>query len=210
MTPGSLPLRMPAALMTAILLMAWAATPLRLAGQERPIIFIDPGHGGEQAGVVVGELLEKDLVLRLAFVTAAEFVKQGYDVRLARTGDYAVANDDKRTQAEAVGAALFMSLHMIQSDDPNRHGAEIYFSQDAPASVRAAGIFADVMEGDGVVVVQEARTSPFLASATVPTVMIEAGFLTHPVEQRILVSDDYHGRLARLFVQAARRVLEEG
>lgn len=209
MTPGSLPLRLPAFALAVFLILASATGPEGLAGQERPIVFIDPGHGGAQAGVVVGDLLEKDLVLRLAFTTAAEFVKEGYDVRLARTGDYAVANDDKRAQAEAVGAALFMSLHMIQSDDPNRHGAEIYFSREAPASVRAAGIFADVMGEDGVVVVQEARTSPFLASATVPTVMIEAGFLTHPVEKRILVSDDYHRRLAGLFVQAATQVLGE-
>ncbi len=195
-------------ILAASLSLALAAAPSAAAGQERPIIMIDPGHGGAQAGVVVGELLEKDLVLRLAFITAAEFVKEGYDVRLARTGDYAVANDDKRAAAEALGAALFMSLHMIQSDDPNRHGAEIYFSQDAPASVRAAAIFAEVMEQDGIVMVQEARTSSFLASSSVPTVMIEAGFLTHPVEQRFLVSDDYHRRLARLFVQAAERVLE--
>lgn len=195
-------------ILAASLTLALAAAPSASAGQERPIIMIDPGHGGAQAGVVVGELLEKDLVLRLAFITAAEFVKEGYDVRLARTGDYAVPNDDKRAEAEAVGAALFMSLHMIQSDDPDRHGAEIYFSQDAPASVRAAAIFAEVMEQDGVVVVQEARTSSFLASSSVPTVMIEAGFLTHPVEQRFLVSDDYHRRLAQVFVRATERVLE--
>ncbi len=92
---------------------------------------------------------------------------------------------------------------MIQSDDAERHGAEIYVSDEVPASVRAAGVFAEAMERDGVAVVQEARTSPFLASSSVPTVMIEAGFLTHPVEQRFLVSEAYHRRLAQLFVQAA-------
>jgi len=195
---------------TTLLLLAAGLAALPVAAQDRPIIVLDPGHGGAQAGVVVGDLLEKDLVLRLAFITAAEFVKEGYDVRLTRTGDYAVANDDRRAQAEAADASLFISLHMIQSEDPNRHGAEIYFSEGVPASVRAAGIFAAAMEEDGVVVVQEARTSPFLASPTVPTVMIEAGFLTHPVEQRFLVSDDYHRRLARVFVEAAGRVLRGG
>lgn len=199
---------LPRFLLATSLLLVGGMVPSGLAGQERPIIVLDPGHGGPQAGVVVGELLEKDLVLRLAFVTAAEFVKAGYDVRLSRTGDYAVANNDRRAHAEEAGAALFISLHMIRSDDPGRHGAEIYFNQEVPASVRAAGIFAAAMEEDGVVVVQEDRTSAFLGSPTVPTVMIEAGFLTHPVEQRFLVSDDYHRRLARVFVQAAERVLE--
>jgi|GEM_PF-1429024 len=199
-----------AGMLAGMLLGVPGLAPGELAGQERPIILLDPGHGGAQAGVVVGDLLEKDLVLRLAFVTAAEFVKEGFDVRLTRTGDYAVPNDERRAQAEAVGAALFVSLHMIQSQDPTRHGAEIYFSPEVPASVRAAGIFAQAMEADGVVVVQEARTGAFLASPTVPTVMIEAGFLTHPVEQRFLTEDAYHRRLARVFVDAARQVLGEG
>jgi len=194
----------------AALLAVPGLTAPGLAAQDRPVIMIDPGHGGAQAGVVVGDLLEKDLVLRLAFVTAAEFVKEGFDVRLTRTGDYALPNDERRARAEAAGAALLVSLHMIQSEDPNRHGAEIYFSPEVPASVRAAGIFAQAMEADGVVVVQEARSGAFLASPTVPTVMIEAGFLTHPVEQRFLTEDAYHRRLARVFVDAVRRALGEG
>ena len=39
-------------------------------GQSRPIVMIDPGHGGEDAGVQAADLIEKDLVLRAAFVLA--------------------------------------------------------------------------------------------------------------------------------------------
>jgi N-acetylmuramoyl-L-alanine amidase len=184
-----------------------AVSPTPLQAQERPIVVIDPGHGGSEAGVVVGDLVEKDLVLRLAYTTAAQFVKEGFDVRLTRTGDYNVPGDDRRSLAEEAGASLLIMLHMIQSEDPNRHGAEIYFSQDVPASVQAARTFAGAMEADGVVVVLEARDRPFLASPDVPTVMIEAGFLTHPVEQRFLQTDDYHQVLARMFVDAAREVV---
>ena len=181
-----------------------AQTP---AAQDRPIIMIDPGHGGPEGGVVVGDLLERDLVLRLAFTTAAEFVRAGYDVRLTRTGDYPVTGDERRAQAEAAGAALLLSLHMIRSDDPNRHGAEIYFNEGVAPSVRSAGIFAQAMEEDGIAVVQMARQGAFLASPTVPTVMIEAGFLTHPVERRVLVAEPYHRRLAAIFVEATDRFL---
>ena len=178
-----------------------------LAAQERPIIMIDPGHGGPEGGVVVDDLLERDLVLRLAFTTAAEFVRAGYDVRLTQTGDYPVTGDERRAQAEAAGAALLLSLHMIRSDDPNRHGAEIYFNETIPSSVRGAGVFAQAMEEDGIVVVQMARQGAFLSSPTVPTVMIEAGFLTHPVERRVLVAEPYHRRLAATFVEATDRFL---
>lgn len=203
--PKALGLALTLALLTT--LVAGAGAPHQLQAQERPIVVIDPGHGGSEAGVVVGDLVEKDLVLRLAYTTAAQFVKEGFDVRLTRTGDYQVPGDDRRALAEEVGASLLIMLHMIQSDDPNRHGAEIYFSQEVPASVQAARTFGSAMEDDGIVVVLEARDRPFLASPQVPTVMIEAGFLTHPVEQRFLQSDDYHRVLARMFVDAAREVV---
>jgi len=190
------------------LLAALSFMPSGLVAQDRPIIVIDPGHGGSEAGVVVGDLVEKDLVLRLAFTTAAEFVREGYDVRLTRTGDYEVPMADRRSHAEGAGASLLIMLHMIQSDDPTRHGAEIYYYEDEPASALAARIFGDTLEEDGVFVVLEPRSWAPLASPTVPTVMIEAGFLTHPVEQRFLQSEAYHRDLARAFVRASERVLE--
>ncbi len=174
------------------------------------MIVIDAGHGGSEAGVVVDDLVEKDLVLRLAFVTAAEFVREGFDVRLTRSGDYAVPWADRRALAESVDASLLIMLHMIRSDDPARHGAEIYFSEEAPSSLEAARVFGETLEREGLAVVLEPRTAPFLESPSVPTVMIEAGFLTNPVERRILQTDEYYRVLARRFVEAARATLGGG
>jgi N-acetylmuramoyl-L-alanine amidase len=207
MEPTKSRLSSPGGLLGSLLLTLLLQPPPDLAGQVRPIVVIDPGHGGAESGVVVGDVEEKDLVLRIALVTAAEFIREGFDVRLTRTGDYAVAWERRRGTAEDVGAALLIMLHAIQSDDPDRHGAEIYFSEEVAASVRAAGIFAEVLKEEGSDVVLEARESTFLASPSVPTVMIEAGFLTHPVERRLLLSDAYHRDLARAFVRAAERVL---
>jgi len=188
-----------------LLLFAWGTS---LTAQTRPIVVIDPGHGGAERGVVVGDLVEKDLVLRMAFTVASEFVKQGYDVRLTRSGDYAVPGADRRRIAEEAGAALLVMLHIIQNEDPARHGAEIYFSEAVPASVRAAELFAETLEGAGSAVVLAARQTAFLQSPQVPTVMIEVGFMTNPVERRLLQSDAYHRELGELFVSAARRVIE--
>lgn len=197
------PLRFAALLALSLFVLPWGG----VGAQERPIIVIDAGHGGDEAGVVEGELVEKDLVLRLALTTAATFVREGFDVRLTRTGDYAVPWAERRERAEAVDASLLIMLHMIRSDDPARHGAEIYFSDAAPASVRAASEFGSAMEAEEVEVLLEPRSASFLESPTVPTVMIEAGFLTNPVERRFLQADAYHRALADMFVEAARAVM---
>ncbi len=196
--------------LTALALLAAFMAPREAAGQERPIVVLDPGHGGSENGVVAGEMVEKDLVLRMAFTMAAEFVREGYDVRLTRTGDYEVPLAERRGLAEDSDAALLIMLHAIQSDDPTRHGAEIYFSEEAPAGEHASRIFAEAMEEEGIPVVLEPRDRSSLASPTVPTVMIETGFMTHPVERRLLRSEAYHRELARTFLRAIGRVLNGG
>lgn len=180
-----------------------------LSAQERPIVVIDPGHGGAEAGVVDGELVEKDLVLRIAFVVANEFVKDGFDVRLTRSGDYAVGWDDRRASAEGAGASLLLMLHVNQDEDRSRHGAEVYANLDDAASARAATAVAEALEAAGSHVVVEARPWPFLQSPSVPTVMIELAFMTHPVERRLIQSEAFHREIGESLVRAARRLLQE-
>ncbi len=180
-----------------------------LSGQERPLVMLDPGHGGEDSGVVEGDLVEKDLVLRIAFAMGAELVKNGFDVRLTRSGDEEVAWEDRRALAEAAGAALLLMLHLNADEDRTRHGAEVYADLENPTSARAAETVAEALREAGSEVVVEERPWPFLQSTTVPTVMIELAFLTHPVEQRLVQSEAFHRELGEVMVRATRRFLEE-
>lgn len=175
--------------------------------QDRPIIMIDPGHGGEEAGVVTEELVEKGLVLRASYVLADVLVERGYDVRLTRTGDYAVSIPDRRAAAESAGAALFLSLHMNQDEDPQKHGIEIYTNLEDKAAANAAEQVAASLRKLNTPVVVEGRPWGFLKSPTVPSMMIEAGFLTHPVERRFLVSSTYYRELATKIADGADAAL---
>ena len=58
----------------------------------------------------------------------------------------------------------------------------------------------------GAPVVVEARDWGFLKS-TVPTIMIEAGFMTHPVERRLVTTAAYHDTLALTIVAAVSQFL---
>lgn len=191
----------------ALFLFAGAHT---LSAQERPIVMIDPGHGGEEAGVVEGDLVEKDLVLGIAFAIGAELVKNGFDVRLTHSGDYAVAWEDRRGAAEDAGASLLLMLHLNADEGRTRHGAEVYAHLDDPASARAAAAVAEALEESGSEVLVEARPWPFLQSPTVPTVMVELAFMTHPVERRLIQSESFPRQMGEVMVKAARQLLDEG
>lgn len=192
----------------ALLVLVLAVEPS--AGQDRPLIMIDPGHGGEEAGVQAADLIEKDLVLRAAFVLAEELVARGYDVRLTRTGDYAVGIPERRQQAEAAEAALFISLHMNRDEEGQKHGIELYANLDDASAANAAEHVAAALRELDTPVLVEARPWQFLRSPTVPMLMIEAGFLTHPVERRLLVSSAYYRALAAKIADGAAAALAAG
>lgn len=180
-----------------------AGTALPVLAQSRALIVIDPGHGGDDVGVQTEQLMEKDLVLRAAFVLAEEFVARGYDVRLTRTGDYTVSIAERRAQAEAASAALFISLHMNRDEDLQKHGIELYANLEDTAVASVAQHMAEALRALDTPVVVEARPWDFLRSPIVPSLMLEVGFLTHPVERRLLVSSSYYRALAAHIVDGA-------
>ena len=182
----------------AMVTVTMVASTLAAAAQARPVIVVDPGHGGPEAGVESSGVLEKDMVLRAGFVLAEELVIRGFDVRLTRSGDEQVSIDERMAMAEEVGAALFISLHFNGDEDVLAHGIEIYTNLSVDLAASAAQAMATALEDTGGPVVVENRTWGFVSSPDIPTVMIEAGFLTHPVERRLIVSRAHHRDLARM------------
>lgn len=180
---------------------------LPLAAQDGPLVYIDPGHGGEQAGVVVDGLDEKDLVLRWGFVLAEAFAAAGYETRMSRTGDVTLDFQQRVDDAAAAGAALFLSLHMTRADDPEAWGTELFLAEELPRSVEAAEAIGAALEAAGARVTLIGQPWDVLKSTAFPTIMVELGHLTHPVERRLLVSRDYWERVAGALVEAADEVL---
>ncbi len=178
-----------------------------LAAQERPIIMIDPGHGGDDVGVEHAGVLEKDLVLRLGFIIGEELVSRGYDVRLTRTGDYAVAWADRRGQAESIGAAMLFMLHFNGNEDTSLRGAEVRVYQAEPRSSHLASLVEAELKKLGAPAVTVDRDWGFLTSPTVPTVMIETAYMTNPVDGRRAQSPEFYRSVAERLADAADEFL---
>lgn len=202
--PASTFSRRPTFLLAAVVTVLLVAAPL--TAQDRPLVVIDPGHGGAEAGVVAGDIVEKDLILRAAFAMGAEFVAAGYDVHFTRTRDVAVEWDDRRGQAEARDAVALIMLHAMQSDDPDDHGAEIYFDETNGPSTALSNAAADELRALGSPVLVDPRPWPFLQSATVPTTMIELAHLTNPEDRENMLDPAYHHTLGEALVAAVGEI----
>ena len=99
---------------------------------EKPVIMIDPGHGGIDGGAVsASNILEKDVVLAVAKELGRQLAASGrYDVRMTRSSDVFISLDQRVSQSLEQGVDLFLSLHAdsLAEDSGARtiRGATIY------------------------------------------------------------------------------------
>lgn len=116
----------------------------------RPIVVIDPGHGGRDPGAtsVSGQVVEKDLTLALARELRDELVKRGrVRVAMTRDDDRYIGLDERAAVARRLDAAMFVSLHMDSAPNPLARGATVYSLSDVASDEEAARLAASENRG---------------------------------------------------------------
>jgi N-acetylmuramoyl-L-alanine amidase len=107
----------------------------------RPIVLIDPGHGGRDPGAigVSRTVSEKQLTLAMATELADLLEERGrVRVALTREGDTYLTLDQRAAIARRIGASLFISLHMDSAPNPLARGTTLYSLSDVASSEEAA------------------------------------------------------------------------
>jgi N-acetylmuramoyl-L-alanine amidase len=203
-------------------------------------VCLDAGHGGKDPGNEVGSYQEKQYTLLLAKEVRAQLARVGLKATLTRSTDSFVELSARPELAKRRGADLFVSLH-FNAADANRstvRGAEVYCltpvgaaSTNARGEGNSEGSFPGNRHNNQNLLlayeVQKALTRNLavedrgvrrarfavLRDAVMPAVLIEAGFLSHPVEGRQIVGMAYRQKIARAVVEgllAYKRVEEQG
>jgi len=141
--------------LTVALRAAAASVPIteaRVPG--RPIVLIDPGHGGRDPGApgVSGSVREKDLTLIFARELRDFLAKNGrVRVALTRDGDTTLSLDERAAIARQVGAGLIISVHMDSAPNPLARGATVYSLSDVASDAEAARFaLAENRAGEGL------------------------------------------------------------
>jgi len=109
----------------------------------RPLVLIDPGHGGHDPGAtaVSGDVSEKQLTLQLARELRDELADRGrVRIAMTREGDNYLTLDQRSTLARRLGASLYVSLHMDSAPNPLARGASVYSLSDVASDAEAARI----------------------------------------------------------------------
>lgn len=115
------------------------------ADQNKPVIVIDPGHGGIDPGAVgAGNLLEKNLVFAVAKRVQAQLEGTGrYTVVMTRASDVFVSLSDRLAISRKAESDLFISIHADSIESTYAQsikGATIYTLSERASDAEARAI----------------------------------------------------------------------
>lgn len=151
--------------------------------RQRPVVVIDPGHGGLDPGAVgIGGIYEKDIVLDISLQVARLLEAQEIQAILTRQTDVDLGLQPRVAIANRARAALFVSIHAnaISMDRPEVNGIETFHVAGSVEGERlAAGIQQQLVISTGMRDrgVKRARFY-VLAHTAMPAVLVEVGFVT--------------------------------
>lgn len=201
------------------------AAVVTAAREEDPLagrtICVDPGHGGtaDIDSYRVGPTGEREewIDLRVALILREMLEERGAKVLMTRTGDVAVALEDRATLAVENGAEVFVSIHHNATADPEADFPVVYFHGSASENqagvtlgrALAASLAEALFDGQTEVsLVSDHAIFPTAGAAVlrhsygIPGVIGEASFFTNPDEEERLRSAEYNRREAEAYVAA--------
>jgi N-acetylmuramoyl-L-alanine amidase len=187
---------------------------------ERPLVVVlDAGHGGHDPGATgIGGAVEKAITLDVARRVAERLAAQlPVEIRLTRDDDTFVAIDDRI--ARAATAALFVSLHANAAADSVLSGVEVFYGGGGPRAA-TSGPRSPVRLGldvEGALGRRLGRGRTTLrrgdygvvARNTVPSVLVEIGYLTNPDDAARLQDDAYRSLVAAAIADGAAAFLRD-
>lgn len=99
---------------------------------DKKTVCIDPGHGGNSSGAVLGKRYEEDDTLRLSLVVRDILEERGYTVVMTRDDDSDVSLNERCKIANKARASLFVSIHRNSSSSPSATGVEMWIHSSSP------------------------------------------------------------------------------
>ena len=106
----------------------------------RPLVLIDPGHGGHDPGASGAGFREKTLVLGLAKALKDRLIEEGgIRVAMTREDDSFLLPEERDDLARRMGADLFLSIHADSAGEQSVvQGASVYTLSNVASSEAAA------------------------------------------------------------------------
>lgn len=185
----------------------------------KPIIILDPGHGGNDPGAIgPSGLKEKDVTLDIVLYMKGLLESAGYQVVLTRDGDYNVSQNPQNSRDELNArvviinnhnSAVLVSVHCNSAYSPIPGGIEVFYYRDEDKAF-AEMVCNSLVEITGRYNRGAKRAEFFLLKNTnIPAILVEALFISNPIEEKLLMDPLYRRKIAGGIVTGILRYLEK-
>lgn len=190
-------------------------------------VVLDAGHGGQDKGAIGPYQMEKNFALDLTRRVRDELRRAGVDVFLTRNSDTFIDLAVRAEMAARKKNAIFVSLHFNAAPNRAAQGFEIYSitprgapstqadellardmvqefgnAHELESSVLANAIY-HAMHGRLQMMDRGIKRARFavLRLARMPAVLVEAGFLSNPVDARRIASPEWRTICAKAIAE---------
>ncbi len=161
----------------------------------KPVIILDPGHGGTDEGTKVNAVLEKRVALVATLLTKTRLEELGYQVVLTRSRDVFVSLPRRVSLANKAQGSLFVSIHFNSAPSPEAKGIEVFYYNSkelwrSRASKRLASCVLGGMIDETGARSRGVKQGNFhvIRETSMPAILVEGGFITNK-EERIKLRD---------------------
>lgn len=181
----------------------------------RPIIILDPGHGGMDGGATGADgTLESELNLSISLKIDAVLGLLGENTLMTRDSDRDLSDEDAvsisqkkvsdiRNRVALVNShpeSILLSIHCNSFEESKYHGAQAFYNGLGDSQNLATEIQTQINQNvDSSNHRESKKIQPdvyLMAHIDVPGVLVECGFLTNPGELLRLNTEDYQKQLA--------------
>jgi N-acetylmuramoyl-L-alanine amidase len=185
------------------------------------VVVLDPGHGGQDSGAMVGETVEKNLTLDIAQRIDRMLQGEGMATVMTRSGDAYATLAERAALTNRIPDCIMVSIHFNEGTKEVSNGIETYYADHQTTSAgpivswlpflqrtsvempnaesqSLAGFVQDALVTRTQAINRGTKAEQFFVIAHVrhPAVLVEGGFLSNKGEITKLVDPDYRERLA--------------
>lgn len=178
---------------------------------EKPLIIIDPGHGGWEPGAGNGSINEKDVVLGISLEVEKELIEKEINYFMIRNDDTYYSLEDRTRIANEKKASLFISIHNNSFTDPSQSGILTAYNPYSEVGKDIAQIMQSKL-GDIGMRNRNIVSRPnlyVLRHTEMPSLLLEVGFISNNKDLKLITASDFQQKCAKQIVLGIEEILEK-
>ncbi len=194
-------------------------------------VILDAGHGGHDSGAKGARGIEKEAALDVVLRARRLLLEKGYKVQLTRSNDTFIPLERRPALANRYQNAVFVSVHFNKSNTVGGTGIETFalaprgvpsmdeenlsyndlklypgHAQDSQNVALATAMHSSMLRHMRLTD-RGIKRSRFVVirDLNIPGVLLEGGFMNHPIDGRLIASSSYRDAFARAIVEGVSR-----